>query len=207
MSTYQITWILLDLIHGLFTEILFVVFPHNTRINFAHVNRHLSNSVRSVSVTYIHTDVRTVRNSVCLYYKKKKAQAFVDRVSCKCAVILNVPTPSEAALVAGLCIIKTTVSILSLICLVSASAFSSSFCQWLCIVTQNTCKHMHTLAQTLFVTWTHILMSMFTFVLEISSKKLGAFSVSLFYSINTHTHAYSYTHRGLWSTTGRSHFS
>lgn len=45
---------------------LFFFPPHNTRINFAHVSRHLFNSVLFVS------HVCTVRNGVCLYYTKRR---------------------------------------------------------------------------------------------------------------------------------------
>lgn len=59
-----------DLIHALFTENLFVF--HNTRINFAHVNRHLFNSVFFLSLIYHIHHIFSLSYIVCLYYKKKE---------------------------------------------------------------------------------------------------------------------------------------
>lgn len=46
---------------------------------------------------------------------------------------------------AGSTVIKQQCASFSLICLESASAYSSFFCQWLCILQSHTHKHMHKL--------------------------------------------------------------
>lgn len=129
------------MIHALFME-------NNTEINFAHVSRHLFNS------TFCHTYTCSTFTHICTKcipaFRCTMKKSTNHRISS--TVTSSVATPSNVWLVCN----ETAVSILSLICLESASLPLSIFGSAL------SCMHIQTSAHTLFDTmhqWTHILKS------------------------------------------------
>lgn len=128
------TWFLL------YEEIFVYLFispptPHNSRINFA--------QNKSPSVHLSAPSPQSYVRYSCVRVNSGAPQegGLVSNVQ------LVLPTPMSSALVANLCLMKqqwASVSILSLICSESASAFSSSFCQWIFIVTHTILQHLQT---------------------------------------------------------------